>query len=106
MLENQTCYQVDYFGLKRVEDWQFGPTCKQRRKRMLGHRRWPDLGPSCQATADEHAAAFQMFSSPIGLDDLSAESFVGIRGSRRNRRPYAGLRVFFLPANALSKLRR
>ena len=44
-----------------------------------------DLGPSCQAAADENAAAFQVFSSPVRLDHLSAESFVGLHGSLRNR---------------------
>ena len=68
--------------------------------------RGPDLGPCRQATADENAAAFQVLSSSVRLDHLPAESFVGFDGSLRNRRSYAGLRGFFLLANARSRLRR
>ena len=82
--ENQTCYQADEFGSKRVEDWRFGPRWKMRFGWTCRHGRGPDLGPSCQATAHENAAAFQVFSSSVRLDYLSAESFVGFDGSLRN----------------------
>ena len=104
--ENQTCYQVDEFGSKRVEHCHFGPRWKMPFGRTCGYGRGPDLGPSCQATARENAAAFRVFSSSVRLNYLSAESFVGFNGSLRDRRSYAGLRGFFLPANALSRLRR
>jgi len=68
--------------------------------------RGPALGPSCQAAAHEYAAAFQVLSSSVRLDYLSAESFVGFDGSLRNGCSYAGLRGFFLLANARSRLRR
>ena len=104
--ENQTGYQADDFGFKRVEDWRFGPTWNQRFRLRSGRRRCPDLGPRGQTAAYERAAVYQVFSSSIGLDHLSAEYFVGIDGSLRNRRSYAGLRGFFLPASARSRLRR
>jgi hypothetical protein len=47
-----------------------------------------------------------VFSLSLQLDYLSTESFVGIDGSCRNRRPYDGLRGFFLLVRARSKLRR
>ena len=82
--ENQTCYQVDEFGSKRVEDWRLRRRMEKAiRVGVLG--RGPGLGPCCQATAHENAAAFEVFSSSIRLDHLSAESFVGFHGSLRNR---------------------
>ncbi len=40
----------------------------------------PDASPSCQTGADENTARLQVFSAPIGLDDLFAEVFVGFDG--------------------------
>jgi len=82
--ENQTCYQADKFGSKRVEDWRLGPRWKLRFGWTCQYRRGPALCPGCQATAHENAAAFQVFSSSVRLDYLSAESFVGFDGSLRN----------------------
>jgi hypothetical protein len=104
--ENQTCYQADEFGSKGVEDWRFGPRWKMRFGWTCRHGRRPALSPNCQATAYENAAAFQVSSSSVRLDYLSAESFVGFDGSLRNGCSYAGLRGFFLLANARSRLRR
>ena len=104
--ENQTCYQADNFGFKRIEDWRFGPTWEQQLRSRFGRRHGPDLGPTRQAAVHERAAAYQVFSPSIGLEHLSAESFVGFDGSLWNGRSYAGLRGFFLPANARSRLRR
>jgi len=55
---------------------RFGCTCR--------YGRGPDLGPSCQATAHENTAAFQVFSSSVRLDYLSAEAFVSYDGSFRD----------------------
>lgn len=104
--ENQACYQADEFGFQRVEHWRLGPRWKMGFGWTCRYGRGPDLGPSCEAAADENDTAFQVFSSSIRLDSLSAESFVGLHGSLRNRRPYARLRGFFLPVSARSRLRR
>jgi hypothetical protein len=66
----------------------------------------PDLGPSGQARTHENAAAFQVFSASVWLDDLSPDSFVGFDSTLRNGWSYAGRRGFFLLANARSRLRR
>jgi len=66
----------------------------------------PDLGPSGQARTHENAAAFQVFSASVRLDDLSPESFVGFDSTPRNGCSYAGGRRFFWLANARSRLRR
>ena len=65
-----------------------------------------ELRPSRQAAAHKDAAILRVFSLSVPLDYLSAESFVGIDGAFRNRRPYDGLRGFFLLVNARSRLRR
>jgi hypothetical protein len=102
--ENQACYQEDEFGSKRVEDWRCSAGWKRRFGCCSGYG--PGLGPCSQATADENSAFFYVLSSTIRLDNLSAESFVGIHGSLRDLRAYAELRGFFLLANARSRLRR
>jgi hypothetical protein len=104
--ENQTCYQVDEFGSKRAEERSFGHRWKRRRGWACRYGRGLDLYPCSQATAHESRAAFEVFSSSIRLDGLSAEPFVGRHGSLRNRRSYVGFRGFFLAASARSKLRR
>ena len=70
------------------------------------YRQGSCLGPNCQTTTPENAAGFQVLFSSVLLDDSSAECFVGFDGSLGNGWPYAGLRGFFLLANARSKLRR
>jgi hypothetical protein len=70
------------------------------------HRREPALSPRREATAHENTAAFQVSSSSVRLDYLSAKAFVGFDSPRRNECSYAGLRGFFLVANARSRLRR
>jgi hypothetical protein len=65
-----------------------------------------DLRPSRQAAAHKDATTLRVFSLSVQLDYLSAESFVGIDGPFRNRRPYDGLRGFFLLVKARSRLRR
>ena len=104
--ENQTCYQVDEFGSKRVEELAIRARMEKAMQVGRADTAAGLTGPCSQATADENAAAFEVFSSSIRLDRLSAEPFVGLHGSLRNRRSYAGFRGFFLPANARSKLRR
>src|SRR5713101_3970013 len=94
--ENQTCYEADEFGSKRVEDWHLGPRWKMRFRWTCQYGHGPALCPGCQATAHKNAAPFQVFSSSVGLDYLSAEFFVGFDGSLRNGCSYAGLRGFFL----------
>ena len=83
---------------------------QRQMEKEFGWMFWPtglSLGPSRQATADENAACLlcALLDHP-GWTTCSAESFVGIHGSFRNQRTYAGLRGFFLPANARSRLRR
>jgi hypothetical protein len=104
--ENKTGYQADQLGDKAVEDWRLGSRWKIRFGWTLRHGRGPDLGPSCQATAHEDAAAFGVFSSSVRLDHLLAQSFVGFDASLRKGRSYAGWRGFFLLAKARSRLRR
>jgi hypothetical protein len=83
-----------------------GPRWKLRFGWTCQYGRGPALCPDCQATAHENAAPFQVFSSSVRLDYLSAESFVGFDGSLRDGCSYTGLRGFFLLANARSRLRR
>jgi len=104
--ENQTCYEADEFGSKRVGDWRLGPRWKLRFGWTCKYGRGPALCPGCEATAYENAAPFQVFSSSVWVDYLSAESFVGFDGSLRDGCSYTGLRGFFLLANARSRLRR
>lgn len=73
---------------------------------MLRHGRGPDLGPRCQATAHEDAAAFGVLPSSLRFDYLLAQSFVGFDTSLGKGRSYAGLRGFFLLVKARSRLRR
>src|SRR5881628_2757315 len=104
--ENQTGYQPNEFGSHRGEDRRFGRRLETRFGWMCRYGWGSELGPSSQATAHKRAAAFQVLYSPIRWDHMSAESFVGFHGSLRKRCAYAGMRGFFLLANARSRLRR
>jgi hypothetical protein len=83
--ENQTRYQTDEFGAKRIEEWWgIGPGQNTRLGLKCRCGRDPDLSPSCQATAHEDAVAFLVLPSCVRLDYLPAEPFVGLDGSHWN----------------------
>jgi len=88
--ENKTGYQAHQFGSKGFEDWRLGSGWKIRFGWTLRHGRGPDLGPSCQATAHQKAAAFGVLSSSVRFDHLLAQSFVGFDAPLRKGRSYAG----------------
>jgi hypothetical protein len=64
------------------------------------------LRPSRQSTADEDASAFGMLDSSIGPNHSLAQCFVCLGDTGGHGESQVGLRSFFLPAIARSRLRR
>lgn len=82
-VENDTGDKLYEFGAQRVEG-RFGARLAVEVGWACRFDGEPDLGPSCQTRADENTARFEVFSTPVGLDDLFAEVFVGFEGSLWN----------------------